>query len=154
MLVTWDTDCNEAVFNLALVSLPPLEFAVQQIIYGVQNTSSLAFGIDVDVEPGDYQFYIEQEDQLYWDYGDTFLITIPTTSVSIPTANSRYFYNLTTESIMWEGILPSVKLELFDYSGRLILNASSANGFIDLSSLASGVYFVRGSDGSLLRFAR
>ena len=72
--VTWDADCKGTLMNIALVSLSPLPYQVQQIDYGIANSGSYSFAIDSGLASGDYQFYVEDVEQNIWDYGDTFRI--------------------------------------------------------------------------------
>ena len=154
VIVTWEADCKESRMNLSLVSLPPLNFEVQQVDNGISNTGSRIFIIEDGIEFGEYQFYIEDESQKIWNYGDTFLINSMTTSILSSVENRTLYYNSPNQVITWKNYTRNVEFRLYDFSGRFILSSSSNEKSIDVSQLVRSAYFVKGSDGSIFKFIK
>lgn len=152
--VTWNSDCDSVLMNISLVSLPPLPFQVQQVDNGISNTGSRPFTIGADLEVGEYQFYIEDEGQNIWNYGDTFLISTPTTALIDFSAKAIGYYDPLLEIVKFDNLNMDIEFYIYDYMGRSMLAGNSSQGYIDVSQLPKNVYFIRGGNGFLLKFVK
>lgn len=121
---------------------------------GVVNSGSRSFVLDDDLEPGEYQFYIEDAEQNIWEYGDTFQISAVTTGIRTISNPVSFFYDPVGKQIRWDHSPGYVRYQLYDVSGRLVVSTSSHDRSADLSGIPNGLYILRGGDGSIFKFVK